>query len=407
MKNKVVTFILLVTIFIFIPISLIVSNYQIDLFKKNNLKSHIDGYVIDINKSALFNSYFNNKTKLTLTNNSNKEKTLNLDTIFYSNQQILTDIGINNNDTDKVKADKINSFVSKLKFKYPLYVQSTLNPSLVYSTRGFGDCGTYSKLICAFSFIYNLPCNNWGFNGHAAAEVFYDNNWHLYDPSGIGTIIHDNQVADLEYVISLAKDKKLSVYNNEFSNTSDHRQIKYPYLNKNELLSFHLNATFLPYERKIFFNDLFFIDNSTTDMNREYENVISNFVREIPINETRLENKIEISDVFPIIGVFIITNQKPSIFDYPHLTFSNGDITYTDNTNHLLFNNKHILDLSSKISHELFEKTSTVTITNINELINKTGPIKILTIHTYSKDFSNFSRKNLNDLKNIEYVLNQ
>jgi len=86
--------------------------------------------------------------------------------------------------TPHQKAVLFMIFMNDFKVGYP----SKSDPMTVVKEK-IGSCGTFSNVFCALMAVNNIPCrivsmaNYPKNNGHAVAEVFYDNKWHIYDPT--------------------------------------------------------------------------------------------------------------------------------------------------------------------------------------------------------------------------------
>lgn len=86
--------------------------------------------------------------------------------------------------TPHQKAILFMTFMNDFKVGFP----SKADPITVVEEK-IGACGTYSNVFCALMIVNNIPCrivnlHNYPTNyGHTVVEVFYDNKWHLYDPT--------------------------------------------------------------------------------------------------------------------------------------------------------------------------------------------------------------------------------
>lgn len=371
-----------------------------------------DDYHVILDKTSLLDAYLKNKIKIEFQNNQNISTSINFDNLFYTNNQVLNDLKINITDSDQQKVDKIYQFVKKLDFKIPLYWQADHNPTFIYSSYGFGDCGISANLICALANFHNIKCRIWHMSKHTVPEVFYNNSSHLYDPTGIGTITKNNQVADINYAISLAKDNQLIKFNQSYAQTEDHKLFSPPFLNNQDFTNQHIILKFFPHERKIFLNNLFFVNDfpQSQNPNRQYNQTLSTYIREIPLDQSMLNNELKINSFFPIIGVFIISDNNPKLKtdQLPTLQFlGNTQSIITQPISDYPFDDKnYIFDFSSKIEQFTNEPVKSVTIGNLNAFLKKVHQIKILTVHVYSKKYSNFSPNNLSDFKNINTNIN-
>jgi hypothetical protein len=377
-----------------------------------NTNTEPNDYQAKLDNIELLSSYFSGNQKISFKNNSNKNITINVDKLFYSFKKISDQIGIRHLDSDQTKADKIFNFVKKLNFKLPLYKASetSLNAPFLYSTFGFGNCGTSTILLCGFSKIYNLNCRFWDLGGHAVSEIFYGNKWHLYDPTSNGTLIKDGQVQDINYAIELAKNNQLKFYNQEYATTENNRLFFPAYQDVFEV-SKPINFDFFPNETKYFFDNNFIQKNLSTNPNRQYNRLLSNFIREIPLNQYKSINNLTISDYFPIVDAFIITDKDYHLKtqDLPNLTYKNDDQNSTYQAKTYSIDNHFIIDLSFQAETKQDKPIFSININNINKLHKLDPNLKIITANFYSVKYIDLSKSNLEYLtKNkIDYKLNQ
>lgn len=238
----------------------------------------------------------------------------------------------------------------------------------------------------------------------------------MYDPDTLG-IIYDNKgkVADMEYIIKLAKKRKLKKFNEEFSSTQDN------YMQDTDMFSTLMpmepSMEMFPKEERYFLSDLFMItmdgnflqkgldgERGLFTKNEIFETykVMANYIRKIPLNNnTVLDGRIIIGDYFPFAGIFI-SIPRDNIKDlYPiieNIRVKIDDSNITD-----LWLNGEIIDkiefsniyinLSFAVENISLLTSHLIIVKGLEGLINKTKDAKLLTVHYYSFANADFDKK--------------
>ncbi len=128
------------------------------------------------------------KQKIEITSETNSDFFFyfkNYDEPFFSTEKELVNFLIESSDTDSIKTHKIFSYTCKVFYYDFPYSQDTFlhRPIDFLYTYGYGYCDD------AAAFFVNL-CKKAGldacvinFDGHVAAQAFYNHKWHYFDPS--------------------------------------------------------------------------------------------------------------------------------------------------------------------------------------------------------------------------------
>jgi hypothetical protein len=353
----------------------------------------IFNFDITINPSLLFDDYFNHHQILTISNPSRDQISVDISPLFTTFSGITRQINIQPGDTDYQKASRLFQFVSQLAFKLPWYentIQITHNPVYFYNVFRSGDCGVVTATLCQLSQLYHLDCRNWHLNNHSVAEIFYQNSWHLFDVTGIGTIVRHGNIMDLNYAINQAKENKLPFFNDKYYPSNNRYLAPQAPIDITQL-SAPLVTDFLPNETKIL-TSYFYLNIYNQQEPIKYQEIMDSYLRSIPLDN--YDTKIKIDDYFPIIGAFIIIPKNHPI---DNLNFPVLDGTTIQPTFYHIYNHQ-IIDYSIAINSSRNVPTQRIILNQLNRLPKKSGAI-LLTLHLFSKKSVNLNFNSLNLLK--------
>ncbi|MDA0772552.1 MAG: hypothetical protein O3C63_06375 [Cyanobacteria bacterium] len=368
----------------------------------------------------LLEAYENQDYKFSLTNPNNQVLEIQNPDLVAHFGKIQKDIAIQDNDSDKIKSQKIyDYFVSHYKKKYPLYSSPELhNPTRFFSTYASGRCDDTARNLAIMATAYGLDSSVLSLGGHLVCNINYDEDSHIYDPHSLGITKENGKVINYKRFVELGKQNHFKEFNEVIASTKDNIFRKPEPLGATDI-----DFSFLPNEVKNFMDKLLMINADTPLAENHiitrhfsrrdqffdyYSDVVANFIREIPLSS--LQNNIELSDSFPIVAAFIKID-KGSKFNEKELATSlvEPNIIYKDPNNGQLkaiaaqqYNASHwqrasllnsgklkydYLDLSAGLNNLFFVGPSRkINIANLKTIQAKYPGAKLVTVHLYAKN---------------------
>jgi len=375
----------------------------------------------------LLRAYEDGSHYLAAKNLIDKPLEVNSASIPFSINHIKNAIDIDPTDSKEVKMEKIFNFVERYSFiSIPLFEGFSLHiPQRFFSIFESGFCDDQSTVLSTLAKMYGIESRLWWLTGHVTADIKYNEKWHIYDHE-LGLIRNkDNEVASIDYIIELAKQNKLTKYNDEYKTTKNNRTSLYHIFIAEKLMEKgDPYITFLPGERRFFYNEAFML---TTDghyleerlkENNKFANEYShmaNYIREIPLSELTVTDKeIIIEDYFPIAGAFILikdTKKIPeSIPIYKVRVLLDSDVLSGPNWISAKILKSPILkypylDLSPGLKNLEFSPSYKIKIKGLDNLLRNFDDVRLLTVHYFSLKNMDFGQI-LKDSK-PELLINQ
>ena len=297
-----------------------------------NRKNYINSYY---RKQEFLESYELNKyIILSLINPDNSSIKINNTDLFLTLDNIKKKINILNNDSDENKVIKIHDFIKKYSYhNHSLFSSDELhNPTRYFSIYGNGLCDDAARNFDYLANIFGFNSRVWHLEGHVVADVFYNNNWHIIDPDLLGIVRYDNQIANIDQMIKLAAKNTFSKEVNRFYLTTNDNYIKTDnYKSENTEEPYLI---FFSHEKKIFLDQIFMFSTSENPENtnpdkkdfiEEYNKGMGNIIREIPLS--KINNKLIITDYFPIVAVFIKIPNNVNMSKNPNIKLDTSKTT--------------------------------------------------------------------------------
>lgn len=268
--------------------------------------------------SDFLTAYPENKKLALLTNTTSEVLFADFSKAFYTFTRIESELGrVERNHSGALKLYEY--FADKYVFTKSQYYHQLEKMDYTpyfFSVSSSGFCNSAAANFVYLAQHYGFPARVVKLEGHVVAEIFYENGWHMFDPSYARYILNDyGSVASILEVNALAKNNFFSdpYYSKAFSSKSEFRYPKKLSVSEiNPVYSFML----FPQERVLFYDDLWMLTTDGVTVEQEYADQpfisihsakVANFVREIPLSALSEEMKkhIEIDSVFPLAGAFI------------------------------------------------------------------------------------------------------
>ncbi|MCX7862209.1 MAG: hypothetical protein N2449_04380 [Bacteroidales bacterium] len=192
--------------------------------KNNNEPPYYYNYSVTLNDTVSTTPFFY------ILNSNNKDVFLT----FNFNNQFLTSYQLPRiTDTTSFVKNYFNFFTNRLSHLDYLN-QHHIEPLVRYNSLGVGLCGKLSKIFC-FTMTYNgIPSRLLYLNGHVVCELYYQNQWHLFDIDR-KTFFEQNQnilsfkqlLSDMDSITYLSANEfllystQINYYKNLYSTTLD------------------------------------------------------------------------------------------------------------------------------------------------------------------------------------------
>lgn len=385
---------------------------------------------LDIN--SLLRLYEEDEAVFSVENTSDKFQKIDADLFFLTFKKIDQLINISQSDTDQEKVVKIYNFVKNNSVRtYPLfdyyddYLSDDLNHNQFFTVYGSGHCSSLAVVFAELAKEYEFESRVWSFNGHVAAEVFYDNEWHFFDPDTLGYFeSEDGSIISLDEVKKLASEDKLEKYGDVIASEEDNEILLIDDLqNGNSTILEKLD--FYPKEMKLFFDQLYLMSSKGRYITEEgyrqdYEPIsyldehgktMANFVRVIPLSNFDSENYIEFDSFFPIVGVFI---SLPKSFEnsdvVPRIKLQSEQIE--DDSwipGEIVLNsdlNRAYIDFSIALRYLENNPSHDFKIEDIEYLVEKYPQAELLVVNAYSYKNADFSIENISEIDDDIFYMN-
>lgn len=367
---------------------------------------------------GLIDNYFNQKNILLSVSNSTDTSITTDNNLSFLTLKKFNDIFKKQHfDNDQQKLIWLHNFIKKqIPFSTSLYsnisdifTQQSISHSL--SSFGTGDCGYSTEIFYLLSSYLGYQTRTWHLTGHAVSEVFYNNTWHYFDPSSLNFFLDSNgQVADINYVINLAKNNQFSKLYNEVLSSEEDNEYNSPPIDSLYVKNNNISLSYFPKEKKIFLKSVHLFTTNRSNLSEElkhppkyflsnYQNKIGNIIREIPIKSLINNNndQVTIHDSFPIVGLYLINNQPminllrvtPNV-----LSSQNNLVNGYYFELHKYFGK--VIDFSFTLPNLTDNYTTSITLSNIEQVKYKYPQAKLLVVTQYSIQNTDF-----NNLKSI------
>ncbi len=187
-------------------------------------------------------------------------------------------------------------------------------PSRLFSTYGCGWCDDGAIVFYDLAKRLGMKARVWYLQGHVIAEVAWDDDWHLFDPTGFGFVTAGDKILSLDELIDLAPEGVMNDYDDAVLSRNDNFIGKI--VNKPQP---EPCVELLPGETRHFLKDPFVLTTDGAMLIRfrihnvswqEYENIVANQVRDIPLRKVLDGDELKVEDYFPMSAIQIVYSPK-------------------------------------------------------------------------------------------------